>query len=85
MEEVEKVVIIAQEDLAKSGYKPNIKDRSLIILLLFWLHTKNQVQKSGDSNYFPSHLVIEDLKIHIIFYFRVFEFLFFGEIPPIDR
>jgi hypothetical protein len=36
------------EDLAKSGYKPAIKYKSLIILLYVWLHNENQIYKSGD-------------------------------------
>ncbi len=39
--EVKKVVIIL-EYLAKSDYKPEMKGKSLIILLSFWLHTENQ-------------------------------------------
>jgi hypothetical protein len=32
-----------EENLAKSGYKPDMKYKPLIILLYFWLHTENQV------------------------------------------
>jgi hypothetical protein len=34
-----------QEDLAKLGYKPNMKYKTLIIVLYFWLHTQNLIQK----------------------------------------
>jgi hypothetical protein len=42
-EDVEKVTIIASKILAKSGYKPDMKHKFLIILLNFWLliGTKN--------------------------------------------
>jgi hypothetical protein len=38
------------EDLAKFGYKPEIKYISLIILHCLWLHDENQTKstKSGD-------------------------------------
>jgi hypothetical protein len=36
------------EELAKSGYKLDMKYRTLIILLYFWLHTENQIYKSGE-------------------------------------
>jgi len=39
------------EDLAKSGYKPDMKYKSLTILY-FWLLTENQIQKSGDFLFF---------------------------------
>jgi len=35
-----------EEDLAKSGYEPrgpNMKHKSLIITLYFWLHTENKI------------------------------------------
>jgi hypothetical protein len=32
-----------REDLAKSGYKPHMTYRTLIILLYLWLHTQNQM------------------------------------------
>jgi hypothetical protein len=32
----------SKEDLAKSGCKPNMKYKSLIILLYLWLHIENQ-------------------------------------------
>jgi hypothetical protein len=32
-----------KEYLAKSGYKPEIKYKSLIILLFFWLNNENQI------------------------------------------
>jgi hypothetical protein len=38
---------ITWEDLAKSGYKPDMKYKSLTIPY-FWLLTENQIQKSGD-------------------------------------
>jgi hypothetical protein len=31
------------EDLAKSGYKPEVKFKNLIILPYFWLHNENQI------------------------------------------
>jgi hypothetical protein len=31
------------EDLAKSGYKPFMKYKTLIILLYFWLHSENRI------------------------------------------
>jgi hypothetical protein len=30
------------EELGKSGYKPNMKHKSSIMLLYFWLHTKTK-------------------------------------------
>jgi hypothetical protein len=36
-----------QEDLAKSGYKSDTTYKYLIALLYFWLHTENQINKSG--------------------------------------
>ncbi len=36
-EDVEKVAIIGMKILAKSGYKPDMKHKFLIILLNFWL------------------------------------------------
>jgi hypothetical protein len=47
LEDVEKVGHLL-EDLAKSGYKPAIKYKSLIILLYVWLRNENQIYKSGD-------------------------------------
>jgi hypothetical protein len=41
--------------LAKSGYKSNMKCKSLINLLYLWLHTENQIYKSGKFYYFFSH------------------------------
>jgi len=39
--------------LAKSGYKSNMKCKSLINLLYLWPHTENQIHKSGNfSNFF---------------------------------
>jgi hypothetical protein len=35
-------------DLARSGYKTNTKDKSLIILLYSWLHNENQISEYGD-------------------------------------
>jgi hypothetical protein len=35
------------EQLAKSGYKSEIKSKYLIILLYFWLHNENQIIESG--------------------------------------
>jgi hypothetical protein len=33
-----------EHNLAKSGYKPNIRTKkSLVIFLIFWLHIKNQI------------------------------------------
>jgi hypothetical protein len=36
------------EDLAKSGYQPDIKHKSLITLLYFWLQIENKILKSGN-------------------------------------
>jgi hypothetical protein len=33
---------------AKPGYKPNMKYKSLIISLYFWLHTGNHLGRSGE-------------------------------------
>jgi hypothetical protein len=41
-------VIIYGKDLAKSGYKPNMKYKSFINFLYFWLHIQNK------SGYFQS-------------------------------
>jgi hypothetical protein len=41
-----------QEDLAKSGYKPDIKYKPLIILLYVWLHNDNHIYESGDFTSF---------------------------------
>ncbi len=87
--EVEKVVIIL-EYLAKSDYKPNIKDKSLIILLSFWLHTENQ-KKENMTIFFSFPwliLAIETLpplartipfSNHFIFYFSFFQWTFINE------
>jgi hypothetical protein len=40
------------EDLAKSGYKPEIKYKSSINLLYVWRHTENQICKSGAFFFF---------------------------------
>jgi len=40
------------EDLAKYGYKPEIKYKSLITLLYVWLHNENQIYESNDFYYF---------------------------------
>jgi hypothetical protein len=47
--------------LVKSGYKPEIKYKSLNILLYFWFHNENQVYESGN---FYSFLATENLQKH---------------------
>jgi hypothetical protein len=37
------IILPPKEDLAKSGYKPEIKHKSLIMLLYFWLDPENQI------------------------------------------
>jgi hypothetical protein len=64
-----------QEDLAKSGYKPEIKYKSFIIVLHFWLHNENQVNESGDvKKKLPHFLATEDLPNHFFFNFLIFNF-----------
>jgi hypothetical protein len=66
------------EDLAKSGYKPAIKYKSLTILLYVWLHNENQIYKSGDFYSFlsPQLLATKNLQIHFLFQFLIFNFSF---------
>jgi len=62
-DDVEKVTIAPKDDLAKSGYKPPKKYKSLIILLYLWLHNENQVYEYGDFYlFFSSLLAIENLQ-----------------------
>jgi hypothetical protein len=42
------MAIIPKEDFIKSGYKPDMKYKYLIVLLIFWLLIENQTQKSDD-------------------------------------
>jgi hypothetical protein len=63
------------EDLAKSGYKPDMKYKSLTILY-FWLLTENRIQKSGDLNYYyyyfsVTFLAIENLQNQFILKFSI--------------
>jgi hypothetical protein len=48
-----------QEYLAKSGYKPDMKDKSLNIYLDLWLYIKNKIQRFGDFYFSFSLLTIE--------------------------
>jgi hypothetical protein len=43
-----------QKDLAKSGYRPKMKFKSLIILLYIWLHAGNQILEACNFYYFFS-------------------------------
>jgi hypothetical protein len=40
-----------KEDLAKSGYKPDMKYKFLIIFLYFWLQNENHIQEYGHFCY----------------------------------
>jgi hypothetical protein len=44
-------------DLAKSGYKPEIKYKSSIILLYVWLHNENHIYEFGNFYFFLSSLL----------------------------
>jgi hypothetical protein len=48
----------SKEDLARSGYKPYVKHKTLIILLYFCLHTEKKFKKNLVV-FFPSFLAIE--------------------------
>ncbi len=48
-----------EEDLAKSGYKPEIKYKSLIIFLCLWLLNQNQVYQSGDSDWWVDSRLVQ--------------------------
>jgi hypothetical protein len=43
LEDEEKVMIIPEKHLGKSGYKPYMKYKIVINLLYFWLHSENQI------------------------------------------
>jgi hypothetical protein len=54
-------------DLAKSGYKPEIKYKSSIILLYVWLHNENHIYEFGNFYFFLSSLLAtENLINHSI-------------------
>jgi len=72
-------VIIYGKDLAKSGYKPNMKYKSFINFLYFWLHIKNRVHKSGYFQSFFS-LASGDWKTP-----KSLEFRFLGKSLPIKN
>ncbi len=76
------VMVLPQEDLAKSGYKPNVKYKSLIVLLYIWLHTLETKYKGSDDflkiDPSPSLLAIE--KLQKLFFYKKFNFNFF--FPP---
>ncbi len=60
--------------LAKYGYKPEIKYKSLIILLYVWLHNENDIDESGFFLFFfpPPHFSLrgtENLLNHIFQFF----------------
>jgi hypothetical protein len=67
-----------KEYLAKSGYKPEIKYKSLIILLFVWGHNESQIQESGDSYFlfFSPLLGTETSKISVSFRNVIFNFCF---------
>ncbi len=48
-----------EEDLAKSGYKPEIKYKSLIIFQCLWLLNQNQVYQSGDSDWWVDSRLVQ--------------------------
>jgi hypothetical protein len=65
------------EDLAKYGYKPEIKYKSLITLLYVWLHNENQIYESNDFYYFFfSVLATENLQNHFFPHTVYFNFNF---------
>ncbi len=65
--------------LVKSGYKPEVKYKSSIILLYFCLHIENQTYESDDFNlFFPSLVETDNLKNH---FFLKFEFCFSATFP----
>jgi hypothetical protein len=71
------------EDLVKYGYTPEIKNKSVIILLYIWLHHQNHMYDSGDFYpFFPSHfwLLLKTSKITKFFNFLISHF---GEISPV--
>jgi hypothetical protein len=54
-------------DLAKSGYKPEIKYKSSIISLYVWLHDENHIYEFGNFYFFLSSLLAtENLINHSI-------------------
>jgi hypothetical protein len=74
-----------QENLAKSGYYPDMKYKTLIILPYLWLHTENQIQKLF---VFSSHFrraVVAIEKTSKITSFSNFQFSIsiFGETSPL--
>jgi hypothetical protein len=76
---VTKVAIILVKIYPKSGYKkPDIKYKSLIILLYFWQHAKSKYRKLAIFNY--SFLTFGNWKppksFHFLKFFLGFKFVF---------
>jgi hypothetical protein len=74
---VAKLAIHPGEDLAKTGYKPDMKTKTLIILLHLLLATKCFKPHIKFLEFciisFPSLLVIENIQHHFVFKFSNFK------------
>jgi hypothetical protein len=70
------------DDLAKSGYKPEVKFKNLIILPYFWLHNENHIQESDNILLFfpPSLLATENLQNRLFFECLILNFSFWRNI-----
>ncbi len=71
-----------KEDLAKFGYKSEMKYKSLSILLYFCLHNENQIYESGDFYFIFFSLLAAEVPKSLLFKLLNSSF---GEISPVKK